>query len=259
MVLGSVKGKVVAGVVTVGLLSGIGTAFANTDAGTQLQSWYNGQFNTAKQQSASAVYNYALGQKNSLMQEKENLKNAAVTNVATAGTDEVDRANGEINSALESHVDAVNTKEAAITTAMPGQFDSFVTSTNGTVNYYVGQEASKATNEITSAVNAQGVVSVDTVNTEVSTTKTNAVAALESEISAAKAELQRLVNEEKAAATQELKDNFDAQIVAVRGQIVDLIADLENANKEAIADKGAEIEAAAKAELDALVNGITNN
>jgi hypothetical protein len=258
MVLKTVKGKVVAGVVTVGLLSGMGTAFANTDAGTQLQNWYNTQFTNAKQQSASAVYSYAMSQKNDLMQEKNNLKNAAVTNVATAGTNEVDRANGEIDSALAGHVDAINTKEAAITTSMPGQFDQVVSSTNRTVNYYVGQEANKAKNEITTAVNAQGAESVGYVNTEVTQTKTDAVAALEAEIAAAKAELERLVGEEKAAATSELKANFDAQIVKVRGEIATLISDLEEANTKLITDKGAEIEAAAKDELDALVNGINN-
>ncbi|MBT2678657.1 hypothetical protein J7E38_06550 [Bacillus sp. ISL-35] len=258
MVLKTVKGKVVAGVVTVGLLSGMGTAFANTDAGTQLQNWYSKQFNTAKQQSAIEVYNYARGQKNSLMQEKDNLKNAAVTNVATAGKNEVDRANGEINSALAGHVEAINTKEAAITAAMPGQFDQAVSSLNRTVNYYVGQEANSAKNEITTAVNAQGAESVGYVNTEVTETKTDAVAALEAEITAAKAELERLVGEEKAAATSELKANFDAQIVKVRGEITTLIEALEEANTKLIIEKGAEIEAAAKADLDALVNGINN-
>ncbi|MFD2442806.1 hypothetical protein ACFSO7_02195 [Bacillus sp. CGMCC 1.16607] len=254
--LGTLKGKIVVGAVAFGLVSGVGTAFANTDAGGQLQSWYNNQFNAATGKSATELTKYGVGLAKGLEAEKNKLKGDTVQNVKTAGTDEVTRANGAINTAAQGHIDAINTKKGAISSGMSNQFDQFVNKTNGVTNSVVTSVAKKAQTEIENAVKAQGSTSLTFVNDQVSATKNAAIESLGQAIKDAKSELEGLLAAEQTAATNEMKANLDAQISAKRTQITESIAALELLKKGEITQKGASIEAAAKAELDALVSGI---
>ncbi|WP_163099438.1 hypothetical protein [Peribacillus alkalitolerans] len=255
-ILGTVKGKVITGFVAVGLLSGVGTAFANTDAGAQLGSWYQAKFNLAKGESATAFAIYGASVGNKAISDAKELKNTTVNTIKTAGENESTRASAAINNAKQSHIDAINNKEASITTNMPGEFDRFVNGVNKQTDGLVSTATFLAKKDFTKEVNKQGADSVASVNTNVGKTKTDAVAALQQEIEATKAELSRLIEAEKAAATQEMKTNLDEKIKQAMAEITQLLADLETANKKAITDKGAEIELAAKSELDALVSGI---
>jgi hypothetical protein len=256
MALGTVKGKVVAGVVTVGLLSGIGTAFANTDAGGQLQNWYNTKYGQATHQSATDLYRHAAGQVNGLVAEKNKLKNDTVASVNQAGIDEVARANGNINTVANGYIDAINNKQDTLEAGMPAQFDSFVDGTTAYANGIVDVEAGKAQSEITTAVNNQGTTSLNQVTTDVTAAKNSAIASLEKEIASAKEELQSLLDSEKETASVELKANFNAKIQEVRTTITGLVAKLEAEKKQAIIDEGKQIENEAKAALDGLVSGI---
>ncbi len=75
--LKSVKGKVLTGVVTVGLLTGVGTAFANVDAGAKLGSWYNTQFGHSTQAITSAAVGHIASKTGALQNEYNGIKNGA--------------------------------------------------------------------------------------------------------------------------------------------------------------------------------------
>jgi hypothetical protein len=253
----SMKKKLIVGVAAFGLVSGAGVAFASTNVGAELGVWYAGKFTTSFAGAVSSLNQYIGQAVPVLNQEKESLKSDTVGRIATAGTDEVTNRNNAINSHKDAYINTLNQTEEGFTNAMDSRFAASVKITNGTYNHLLGIEAGKVQKELTNAVNTQGATSLSNVDSQVSATKTEAIKALEAEIAATKAELERLLAEKSVVASQQMKDNFDTQIAAKRTAITAAIALLEQAKKDAITTKGSEIETAAKAELDALVNGIS--
>src|SRR5699024_7110080 len=75
--LGSLKGKVAAGVLVVGVVSGSGLAFANTDAGENLRAWYDDMFGQSVQTIEDDTSAYIDDQMPDLYDEYEALKDEA--------------------------------------------------------------------------------------------------------------------------------------------------------------------------------------
>jgi hypothetical protein len=257
MKFGSMKKKIVVGVTALSLVSGAGVAFASTNVGAELAVWYNVKFATSFANATTSLAQHVASAVPGLNQEKVTLKNETVGRVAAAGDKEVTDRNSAINAHKNAYITTLNETETNLTNAMDGRFAASVAITNGTINHLVGVEAGKTQTEISSAVNSQGTTSVSNVEQQVGATKTAAIKELEVEIAATKAELERLLAEKSAAASEAMKKNFDDEIAAKRTAITNAIALLEQAKKVAITTKGSEIETAAKAELDALVNGIS--
>jgi hypothetical protein len=256
MKFGSMKKKLIVGVAAFGLVSGAGVAFAASDAGGELQSWYNAKFNTAKTDSRNAVIGYAVGQAGALTNEFNGLKNGAKADIAAAGTTEQGRASGEINTYKQSYIDAINTKETEIGAGMAAAFDSHVTSTTNEMNAIINGVAAAYKTQATNEINTQGTTSFNAVTTNVGLSKTEALAALTKEIADTKAALQALLNAEVTTASQELKNNFDTKVQAKRVELTNYINGLETAKILLIQGEGSRIEGEAKSEMDTLVDGI---
>lgn len=252
----TLKSKIMAGVLCATLVGGAGTAFAGTDAAANLQQWYNGKLTP----SLTAVWTDTNTYLNSLMGGLNNwfttTKTTTVGNVATAGTNEIARANGAIGEAKQAYIDAINGKLTDIKNGMPAQYDAKVTQYNRNIDGYATTAYNYANGQITTALNTQGTNSVAAVNTEVGATRDQAIADLTVAINNAKTELEGLIAQEQLAATSEVKAYLDAKIVEKKAAIETATAALEAAKKQAITDKGTEIENAAKEALDALVAGI---
>jgi hypothetical protein len=256
MKFGSMKKKLIVGVAAFGLVSGAGVAFAASDAGVELQSWYNSKFNSAKTDSQNAVIGYAVGQAGALTNEFNGLKNGAKADIAAAGTTEQGRANGKINTYKQDYIDAINTKETEIGAGMAAAFDSHVTSTTNQMNAIIDGVAATYKTQATNEINTQGTTSFNAVTTNVGLSKTEALAALTKEIADTKAALQALLDAEKTTASKELKDNFDTKVQAKRIELTNYINNLEAAKILLIQGEGSRIEGEAKSEMDTLVDGI---
>jgi hypothetical protein len=256
----SLKSKMAVGVVAVGLVASMGTAFAATGgAGAQVQSWYNTAkdlaFNTVTGQAGS----YAQAKLPALQTEYNGIKNTAVNNVKTAGTDAATIANNNINGKKDTYIDQINASEATITTAMPGQFDGYVSGAKTVINNGAIQAETYAENEVTSKVTGQTNTSKGLLNTSVTDTKTAAVNALTAEINATKLALQNAIATEQGTALTEVKAALEAKIVELRTQLNAFTAGKVDAAKADIQAKGVELETDATNALDALVAGITTN
>ncbi|MDD9270935.1 hypothetical protein ACFPES_28195 [Paenibacillus sp. GCM10023248] len=253
----ALKSKLAIGVITTGLVAGMGTAFAATDAGGQLQSWYNSATKVTKALVAGDVASFVASNKDKLVEDYNTINKTAVNDVKTAGTTETTRANTGINNQLSSYSNQLDTTKGAIAGAMPAEYDKVVSDANKINNTAVEVLGALGKLDIAKDVNNQGKSSLKSVDTDVTATKSAAATALTSKIEATKADLNKLLADERTAASQEIKDNLTAKITAKLAELQKLADELEATNVKAITDKGASIETASKAELETIVlNGL---
>lgn len=258
MITKTLRNKIIAGAVVFSMVGGLGTVFATSDAGAQLESWYN---NTRFPQAVAKVTNdvtaYAKTLVGGLFSWLGETKNGAVAAVTKAGTDEEARANGAINGALKEHKDSITAKQSEIENAMPKLFDDNVAKANLQVDDYAGKGVSIANGQIKPAVDKQGKDSLGGVTTNVGATKEAAVADLTSAIKAAKDSISGKVDTEVATATGEINKHIDDKIAETKPLVESAADTLVGAKKTSIEAEGQKIEGQAKDAMDALVEGIT--
>ncbi|NOU84314.1 hypothetical protein GC102_00730 [Paenibacillus sp. LMG 31460] len=253
----ALKSKLAIGVIATGLVAGMGTAFAATDAGGQLQSWYSSASAITKGLIAGDVASYVAANKEKMVTDYKNINNSAVNDVKTAGTTETTRVQDSINGQLNTYTTAIDSKNTSIKGSMPGEYDRLVNGTNAINNGVIDGIGFVAKLDITKDVNDQGRTSVNNLTTAVGTTQTQAATALTTKIEATKTELNTLLAAERTAASQEIKDNLAAKIAAKLAELQTLADTLETANKKAITDKGASLETTGLAALETIViNGL---
>ncbi|KRE49179.1 hypothetical protein [Paenibacillus sp. Soil724D2] len=253
----ALKSKLAIGVIATGLVAGMGTAFAATDAGGQLQSWYSSATKATKALVAGDVYGYVESNKAKLVSDYNTINNTAVNDVKTAGTTETARVQGSINGQVTTYSNAIDSKNASIKGNMPGEYNNVVNEANNFNNGVVWGLGEAGKFDIKKDVNAQGTSSVKSLETAVGTTQTQAATTLTKKIEDTKAELNTLLAAERTAASQEIKDNLAAKIAAKLAELQTLADTLETANKKAITDKGASLETTGLAALESIViNGL---
>jgi hypothetical protein len=252
----SVKGKVVAGVVSVGLLSGVGAAFANTDAGTQLQNWYNSQFSKASTGVKAAATLHGAGQVSGLTREYNTLK----TGTGTAINDEkglkTGEANTEIQAAAQSRIVNVNQQTDIIKGNMDQQFTDLFNDAQATINKAGDFAYAWAQKDLGKYTSDKGAKALADMDTELTATKKKAVDDLTAAITNAKNDLNAQLRSKSAATTVQINHAIDAKIAELRGLIQQKASDLVEAQKALIEKKSADYVKAAEGELDTVVDGI---
>ncbi|MDQ0871942.1 hypothetical protein QFZ77_000601 [Paenibacillus sp. V4I3] len=253
----ALKSKLAIGVIATGLVAGMGTAFAATDAGGQLQSWYSSASAITKGLIAGDVASYVAANKEKMVTDYKNINTTAVNDVKTAGTAETTRVQGSINGQLNTYTTAIDSKNTSIKGSMPGEYDNVVDTANFWNNLAVIGLGEVGKADIKKDVNDQGKTSINNLTTAVGTTQTQAATALTTKIEATKTELNTLLAAERTAASQEIKDNLAAKITAKLAELQALADSLEEANKKGINEKGVSLEAAGKTALENIViNGL---
>jgi hypothetical protein len=247
----SVKGKVLTGVVAFGVITGAGWGFANTDAGGALKGWYDGQFASAKSGVESDAMAYGNSKFNEGVQEFEGMQSDATTSINDKKSSEFTRADGEISSAKDSHVNAIEGKQAEISDAIDEQFDQIFTDAQSHFTTLEKTLRNAGISEMQHHTNEKGQEALAALETDLTNSTTTAVSELRGVIETAKAELTAQLNSEKAATTQEIKNMVDAKAVAVLQAIENKKNEYVAAQEQAITELAANLEAEAKAALDA--------
>jgi len=255
--LKTVKGKVIAGTVAVTLLAGTGAAFGSSlDAGQKLKAWYDGQFGKSTGEMVSDVEADVTGRINGLATEYEGLKTAATTSINQTKATESTAKSSSIDAEAQAHINSINAKEAQISGYMATQFDILL----GTANILINQAGITATNyantDLANHTGATGNAARDLLTTELTAATTTAAEELSAEILAAKTALQTQLDNEKSATTAEIKAAIDAKINSLRTSITKKKDDLVVAQQALITAKAVELETAAKASLQGIVDGI---
>ncbi|MGN7385461.1 hypothetical protein [Sporosarcina sp. SAFN-015] len=252
----TVKKKVLAGAISVGLLSGVGMAFANTDAGGALKSWYDGKFGETLLAINSDVSKYAQEQLPGLKNEYNGMKTEAETDINNKRDSEIGAATTAITNAKASRIASVeSTKDELIDGAGLAFYNEFLK------GYFEIQEAGDAalayaTTDLTAFTGEKGQAAIEQVTNDLTAAKDAAVTELEEAIRIAKEELTAELATQQEINTRNLKNRIDWKIDEVRGQVEGILADLVATQEGLIATKAAELEAEAIAALDEVVSSI---
>ncbi|MCT8140015.1 hypothetical protein H1D32_21395 [Anaerobacillus sp. CMMVII] len=268
--LKTVKGKIAAGVLTVTLVSGgMGVAFANTNAGEQLERWYTELFSSKKVEMENDVNIYGL----SLVEDLKNDKNQLITDsnldVSEAGSTETGRVEGQITSALGTHKTDISNMANDITKwagGKGGQANAGLIFHNlkdwrayyeGVVDGVISQQKAKAMTEVLNAIAGQGETSITNLETAVESARSAAVLDLEAAILKAKTDIEGLLDDKaKTDGVDKLTNYIDIKVAAAKKEIEDTASDLVEEIKESILELGAELERDAIQDLQDLVDGI---
>lgn len=252
----TVKGKVVAGVVTVGLLSSVGAVFANTDAGAKLQTWYDKQFNGASTVVKGASAAYGLSKVPGLTKEYNTIKTGAGTDINTAKDSKTGEANSSIQNAAQSRIDNVNKQKDAIKANMNAQFAQLFAEAQMAINQAGDSAYAWAQNDLGKYTSDNGAKALAEMDTELTATKKKAVDDLSKAINKAKFELGLQLGVNTVLTTKQINNAIDAKIAELRTKINQTASDLVEAQKALIAQKAADYVTAAETELDTVIDGI---
>lgn len=254
--LKSVKGKVIAGTVAFGLLSGVGVAFGATDAGTHLKTWYDTQFGRASDQISSEMVNYGNSKIDGLVAEYNGLKDNTTTKLTERGNKTTDATNKGIQDTASGHIDAIKNQKAEIEKHLESQFKTLSDFAAGLINES-GQKALDYANE--DLKNHAGEVS-DKVKGEmtekVNKTTAQAVADLEETIKFAKEDLQAQLDKNTELTIVEVKGLIDAKINELRTKITAKNNALISEQDKIITMTAKALLLKAQADLQAIVDGI---
>jgi len=249
----SIKTKVLTGVVSVGLLSGVGFAVANTDAGAQLQNWYNGKFNAAGASMEQPLRDYAESKGDQIVADGLAMMNGATEDINGTKDTSIGTASNNISAAAQAHIDNLNASEAQISAGIEDQFDWIKGIAEGMLNDLAEQGQTVADRVLSGHATTQGNTALGEVQSQLDTAKVEALNELNAEIASAKTELESQLNAEKALTEQELKAAIDAKIAEVKSTLQDKLDGYVATQQGLIEAKALELENAAKAELDSAV------
>ncbi|WP_066315916.1 hypothetical protein [Bacillus sp. FJAT-29814] len=234
----SLKTKVVTGVVAVGLLSGVGAAFAGSNAGGILQGWYNAKFKNSSDAILSQATTDATTQIPAAMNSDYNgLKTAATTSINGTKTSEIGRVRTEVNKAKNEHLKALKDKKAEISGYMDEQFDAILAEAKTTINDAGDQALTKASSDLTAYTEKVGWDAYVDMNSQLASVEFDAIRELEDAIYYAKQDLLNQLDSESSATKQEIKDAIDAKIAELRTLITAKKDELVQAQQRFISDE----------------------
>ncbi|WP_405102980.1 hypothetical protein [Oceanobacillus sp. FSL H7-0719] len=255
-ILGTLKGKILAVLVAVGLVSGAGIVFAATGAGEQLQIWYASLFNQTVDNIEADVEAYSEGKLADLTAEYEELK-------ATAGVDidlsrELATGNSleEIIQAKLAHIEEIDAEQQEILANIGYEFynvflDGYmeiIRNTNKGLEY--------ATNDLGIYTAELGNEAIGQMTNDITAVKDNAVADLENAIRQAQETLGAELETQEEITTRNLMNQVNWAVDDLRKNVVEVLDGLVTEQEAVIIAKAKELENEAKAALDEVVSGI---
>jgi hypothetical protein len=252
----SIKAKVVTGAVALALVSGVGVSFASSDAGTNLQNWYNNQYGKSAKSIQTQSTNYAAGKVPGLLSEYNALKTDAKNSINTTSDTSKAVAGSNITTAKQEHLDSLAAQKAAIESHLNSQFDGIQQAANTAIGQAGLAAINFANNDLTTFTGNAGNAARTQLTTDLDAATKQAVSELQAAIDAAKSDLQTQLDNATASRVEAIKHMIDAKIVELRNTITTKKNDLVAAQQALITAKAQELEAAAKAALEATVDGI---
>jgi len=214
--LKTIKGKVIAGTVTMALVAGAGSAFANQDAGDNLKAWFNGQFNASSQTVSNQSYAYVNGKVGSLVAEYNGLKTTAKNSINTKAGETKTSTNSSVKSASDTYISDLNAEKAHIDSYLVGEFDALSNFAQTLIDQAGNQAVGYATTNLGQNATAAGTAATTQMTTDINSATVTTKAELVAAIAAAKSDLQADLNTETALTVADIKARVDAKIDALR-------------------------------------------
>ncbi len=252
----TVKGKVIAGTMAIGLLSSAGVALGATDAGTHIKGWYDKQFGQA---SANVETNYSGYQKDKIEgfnQVITDLKDSSTKSIVGVGERSTTKSNQNIDAQKKEHIAAINKEKASIEGYMASQFKKLSEEASVKINSAADTAWTDADAAMVKHIDAEGATTRASMKKELEATTATAVSELKKAIDDAKLELQKQLDSKTTATVKELKDLIDTRINKLSGDIETKTNKLLGWQYAYITTDAANLEKAALKEMKDLVDAI---
>lgn len=254
--LKTVKSKVIAGVATVGLLTGGGVALGATDAGVQLKGWFDSKFSIATTGVINDTTNYASSKVGGLTAEYNGLKANATSKINDKGKRATTDANNSIDKQSQEYIDQINKEKAHIDTYLSSRFDDLSAAANGLITQSGNDALNYANTDLAKHAGDTGTAAVADVNVKVKEATAQAAKKLQDTIDGAKSDLQGQLNANQAATTAEIKTMIDNKIVELRKIITSTNNQLIAYHEQKITNAADKLLSSGKAELEGIVGNI---
>ncbi|QDX92332.1 hypothetical protein EEL32_15620 [Brevibacillus laterosporus] len=248
-----VKSKIVIGVLAVGLVGSLGTAFAAVDVGGQLKNWYDKQFSASTASIVTETAKYGNEQKAITDNELNKLKNQVSDRVKQAGTEEANRAVASLTAAKNDYLNALRGKTNEIKGNMQNQYNQNVEGIKQEINKAANHTKVNSIIDLTNKVNHAGEAGKQEIKTNVTSAQDKAKQELTGAINDAKNTITALIREKEASSKEETKRFIDEKVAEIQKVVDESAKLLEKQVKDAIKDTGVKAEQEAKNSLDQLV------
>ncbi|GGA79271.1 hypothetical protein [Ornithinibacillus halotolerans] len=223
MKLKTVKGKLIAGAVTVGLVSGIGFTFANTDAGGKLSDWYDAAFNNTAASIESQVSEYAEGKIPEIEERMAQNEEYVTENLTVKKNSEARIHKNEINKAKESHLAALESEKQEILDDMGRKFyqEVFLPGLNQ-IQTAAAEGLEQATTSLTGFTNEKSEEVIGDLTNQLNTARDNAVAELEAAIEEAQAEIRAALESQEESSVYSLTQRVNLAVSDLKQSMNDI-------------------------------------
>lgn len=254
----TVKRKVIAGTVVVGILSSTGVAFGATDAGAGIKSWYDSQFRKASTEIAFETGKHSVDKFREFSDATKGLKQEASTDINSTRDTATTTATDGIKAEKTKYIDSVNSKKVEIEKNIDSQFMKIEKDANAALKFASLGAKTLAELDLKNHTDKDGKAALVHVNSEIENTTNAAIVELETEIRATKSYLQGLLNGKSEATIEKINKAVDDEITRILGLITTKTEQLVASHQTAISNKAAELEAASKLKLEARVIELLN-
>lgn len=250
------KKKVIAGVVTVGLLTGGGAVFGATDAGTNIKNWFEGVF-LGEKAGVEAQYNkYWDGEITELDKLVATKKSEGKTKIDVKARGEITAKGKKIALQASEHVDAIKIESKKLEKYMNDEFTKLKKKADEDINnagtvWFQGAHADleKVTNELGDAARADVETKLDKITDQ-------ALTDIQDAIDSTKKELLELLAKKSDATAVEIKELIDKSIFGITYQINAGANYMIQEQEGLIAALAASLETDAMKKMKDLVDGI---
>ncbi|WP_040287496.1 hypothetical protein [Sporosarcina koreensis] len=217
--LKTMKSKVIAGAVAVGVLSGGGAVLGATDAGLALKGWYDAKFTTASDKVSADSAAYASSLAPGLAAEYQGVKDNTTSKLKEKGDFVTETTIDGIDKHSQEYIDQINTQKAHIESYMSTQFGELSTFAKGMIESSGNEALAYANSDLKAHSSAEGAKVIADVNVKVKDATAEAASALQKAIDDAKTSLQNQLNTQQANTTADIKKMIDSEITKLRTSI----------------------------------------
>lgn len=252
----TVKGKVIAGTLVFGLVTGGGVAFGATDAGAKLKTWYDGQFGQVSTKVISDSDAYLKKGLDGLQGEVDGLKTESTNKIFKTKDDEVASSTAKLDKKAKEYIDSIASKKKEIEGYMDSQFGKLKTDADATIFKAGTDFSAQAHKELEALTKKTGTMAQKAVEVELGAVKDRVIGEIEKAIKDAKDNLKAQLDTKANATTEEIKGLVDKRVWEVRYFVTAATNYMVQEQQELIEKRAQEMETEAMKQMENLVNGI---
>ncbi|GEM_PF-4874004 len=256
--LGTLKGKIVATILVVGLISGTGIVLAATGAGEQLRIWYESMFNQTVDNIEADVEGYSEDKLANLTAEYELLKATAGMDIDLSRELATGNALDEIIKAKLEHIEGIDAEQQAILADIGYQFYNVFLDGYMEIIRNTNEGLEYATNDLANYTAESGSEAIGQMTQDITAAKDHAVRDLEEAIRKAQETLASELESQEKVTTKNLLNQVDWAVDDLRTDVMEVLDGMVADQEAVIIAKAKELEDEAKAALDEVVSGINN-